>query len=148
MTRRLQIPPQLGQVGVGVVVGRDDHVGQGHGFVVLVPNRNLHLSVWIEVGQLAGCAHGGQFLGQPVGQEGRHGHEVGVDGQAAALVGGVAHADALVAGALAVDAQGHVAGLLLEHDQHGAAVVVEAGGRDRCSPRSRMVSRTMPVMST
>ena len=125
----LEVAPELSQVGLGAMVGRDDDGADRLGPVRAVAHRDLDLAVGVEIGNLSGLANVLQSTRQPVGQERGHGHIVHVDGQGAALVGGVAHTDALVAGALAVDAERDIARLLLEHDEHRAAAVVEARGR-------------------
>ena len=103
---------------------------------VLVLVGDLRLAVGPQVRHLAGLAHLGEPLGQPVGGPDRQRHQVG------RLVAGEAEHHPLVAGALGVelvlaghaaaellagvDALGDVRALLVDRDDHAARRAVEA----------------------
>ena len=118
------------------VLARDDDRLDAYGLVVIVVlDGDLGLAVRTQVGQRAVLAHGGQLLGQAVGDRDRQRHELG------GLVARVTEHESLVAGALGVervdrradaglfgpvDALGDVGALRVEGDLHGAGLSVEA----------------------
>jgi len=114
---------------VGVVLGREHHGLHLEGPAVLVLHGDLGLAVGAQIGQDPLLADLGQALGEAVGQGDRQRHQLG------RVLAGVAVHDALVArpqalvgvlGLLLEHGLGDVGGLLVDRDEHRAAVVGEA----------------------
>ena len=117
----------------GVVVLSGDHDGRDlDGPIVLIADRHLGLAVGAQIREGAILAHGGQALGQALGEVDGHGHEDG------GLVARIAEHHALVARADArglvlagarertVDALGDIGALLVDHVDDAAGLAVEA----------------------
>ena len=78
----------------GGMLGRDDNVGDGHGFAVLVNNRDLTLGVGAQPVDGAALAQAGEFAAQMMGEHDRSRHEF------RGFIRGVAEHQPLVARAL------------------------------------------------
>src|ERR1043166_79022 len=79
---------------VGGVLGRDDDVGDAHGLIVDVLDRNLGLGVGAQPFDGAALAHAGQLASQLMGVHDGRGHQL------RGFIGGIAEHEALVAGSL------------------------------------------------
>ena len=113
----------------GVLRGDDHGVDTGRK-TIDVRDGDLRLGVGAEEIKNIGLAHGGQFRHQLVGELDRHRHELG------GFVAGIAEHQPLIAGPLLLvqpfpfrHPLGDIGGLLVDGDEDGAGVGIEAHGR-------------------